>query len=231
MPSIVYLVSGANRGIGGCYFLFLLAIPDDFDERIGLELVKTLLARPNIVVFAGARDPSKATDLQTLEKEHPGKLHVVKLTSTNEAENKAVAEHIKTIAGRLDVVIANAGNISALSYRTRYTELNSLGTGIAKDHELGLTVPLASLREHFEVNTLGPLALFQATYPLLRVSTASPKFIPVSSLAGSLEIGTKAPLQKLAYGTSKAALNFLTRKLRMENDGLGVFLSLNLLLC
>jgi NAD(P)-dependent dehydrogenase (short-subunit alcohol dehydrogenase family) len=71
--------------------------------------VKSLLARSNTVIFAGARDPSKAMDLQALEKEHPGKLHIVKLTSTNEVENKAAAEHIKSVIGRLDVVIANAG--------------------------------------------------------------------------------------------------------------------------
>ena len=33
----------------------------------------------------------------------------MKLTSANEAENKAAVEQIKQIAGRLDVVIANAG--------------------------------------------------------------------------------------------------------------------------
>jgi NAD(P)-dependent dehydrogenase (short-subunit alcohol dehydrogenase family) len=93
--------------------------------------------------------------------------------------------------------------------------------GIAKDNDLGSAAPLASMREHFEVNTLGPLVLFQAMYPLLRASTASPKFIPVSSGVGSIEFGTQLPLQKIAYGTSKAALNYLTRKLRIENDGLG----------
>jgi NAD(P)-dependent dehydrogenase (short-subunit alcohol dehydrogenase family) len=76
--------------------------------------VKSLLSRSNIVIFAGARDPSKATDLQALEKEHPGRLHIVKLTSTNEVENKAVAEHIKSVIGRLDVVIANAGERSLI---------------------------------------------------------------------------------------------------------------------
>jgi NAD(P)-dependent dehydrogenase (short-subunit alcohol dehydrogenase family) len=99
--------------------------------------------------------------------------------------------------------------------------------GIAADHALGLVVPLASMREHFEVNTLGPLALFQAVYPLLKASTASPKFIPVSSGIGSIAYGSQLPVQKLAYGTSKAALNYLTRKLRMENEGLGMFLSFN----
>jgi NAD(P)-dependent dehydrogenase (short-subunit alcohol dehydrogenase family) len=73
--------------------------------------VKALLARPDVVVFAGTRDPSKSTDLQVLRKEHEGKLHIVKLTSANEAENKAAVDYIKAITGQLDVVIANAGNV------------------------------------------------------------------------------------------------------------------------
>jgi NAD(P)-dependent dehydrogenase (short-subunit alcohol dehydrogenase family) len=106
----------------------------------------------------------------------------------------------------------------------------TMASAIAKDPATVLDIPLASMREHFEVNTLGPLVLFQATYPLLKVSTASPKFVPVSSGAGSLEFGSKLPMKQIAYGTSKAALNYLTRKLRMENDGLGAFFSSNVLL-
>jgi NADP-dependent 3-hydroxy acid dehydrogenase YdfG len=61
------------------------------------------------VVFAGARDPSKALDLQSLAKDNADKLHVVRLISADEANNKDVAEEIKASVGRLDVVIANAG--------------------------------------------------------------------------------------------------------------------------
>jgi NAD(P)-dependent dehydrogenase (short-subunit alcohol dehydrogenase family) len=73
------------------------------------------------------------------------------------------------------------------------------------------------------VNVNGPLVLFQATYPLLKTSTPSPKFIAISSIAGSITIGPGFPFKAIAYGASKAALNFVVRKIRSENDGLGEF--------
>jgi NADP-dependent 3-hydroxy acid dehydrogenase YdfG len=60
-------------------------------------------------VFAGARDPSAAKDLQALESQHPGKVHAVKLIANDEQGNRDAVEYVKTKAGRLDVVIANAG--------------------------------------------------------------------------------------------------------------------------
>ncbi|KZO92388.1 NAD(P)-binding protein [Calocera viscosa TUFC12733] len=185
MSPSVYLVSGANRGIG-------------------LAIVAQLAARENTVVFAGARNPSAATDLQALESKCPGKVHIVKLTSTDEADNKAAVVKIKEIAGRLDVVIANAG-----------TGGNSV---VPSEH-----VSLDEMRETFEVNVLGPLVLFQATYQLLKASTDSPKFIVISSGAGSLEAGTKFPAPILPYGTSKAAVNYVAAKLHYEYPGLVVF--------
>jgi NAD(P)-dependent dehydrogenase (short-subunit alcohol dehydrogenase family) len=71
--------------------------------------VTVLVERADVVVFAGARQPGSAAELHALAKAHPGKLHVLKLTSTDEADNRAAAAEIKRIAGRLDVVIANAG--------------------------------------------------------------------------------------------------------------------------
>jgi NADP-dependent 3-hydroxy acid dehydrogenase YdfG len=63
-------------------------------------------------VFAGARDPTRVTELEALAKEFPGKLYIVKLVSAEEDTNKAVVEEIKAKAGRLDVVIANAGQFA-----------------------------------------------------------------------------------------------------------------------
>jgi NADP-dependent 3-hydroxy acid dehydrogenase YdfG len=48
-------------------------------------------------------------------KEHSGKLHIIKLISADEANNRVAVQEIKKIAGRLDVVIANAGAIPSLS--------------------------------------------------------------------------------------------------------------------
>jgi NADP-dependent 3-hydroxy acid dehydrogenase YdfG len=63
-------------------------------------------------VFAGARDLTRVAELETLAKEFPRKLHIVKLVSADEDTNKAAVEEIKAKAGRLDVVIANAGQFA-----------------------------------------------------------------------------------------------------------------------
>ena len=66
-----------------------------------------------------------------------------------------------------------------------------------------------------QVNALGVLLLFQSTYPLLKKSS-SPKFIPISALGGSIAFAAELPLNILPYSVSKAALNFITRKLHFE---------------
>ncbi|KAL1680835.1 hypothetical protein EV122DRAFT_207000 [Schizophyllum commune] len=176
MSPIVYLVSGANRGIG-------------------LSLVTLLAARPDTIVFAGARDSARATDLQSLATGHPNRVYPVKLISADRASNAAAAEEIKRVAGRLDVVIANAAISECIE--------NMLG------------VPKEELVRHFEINSVGPLVLFQAAWPLLKASPA-PKFVPVTSMVGSVEVGSLFDIDNIPYGTSKAALNWITRKLHHD---------------
>jgi len=155
----VYLVSGANRGIG-------------------LGLVTQLAKRSNAVVFAGARTPSTASSLQALTSQHPGKFPVLTLVSGDEVGNRAAVAEIKRIVGRLDVVIANAGICSLIAPAMETTP--------------------EVMREHYDVNVIGTLVLFQATYPLLSASTPTPKFIPISSGAGSILDGAKFFLKVMA---------------------------------
>jgi len=183
MSSTVYLVSGANRGIG-------------------LGLVTALAGRENVVVFAGARNPSTAKDLHALAQKYLGKVHVVKLTSGDKAENEAAIAEIKAIAGRLDVVIANAG--------------------ISQYYGTAVVTPIEEMRVHYEVNVIGTLVLFQAAWPLLKASP-SPKFVAISSGAGSIADGASIPVGFTAYGASKAGLNYLVRKLHFEHPELTCF--------
>lgn len=177
----VYLVSGANRGIG-------------------LGFVTALANRENVIVFAGARDPSAASALHGLQEAHPGKVYLVKLVSADETGNRAAIQQIKEKVGRLDVVIANAG--------------------ISKFYGSALETPVQEMHDHYEVNVIGTLVLFQAAYPLMKASTLKPKFVPISSSAGSLAVGSAFPMGHLAYGASKAAENYLARKLHYENEDL-----------
>lgn len=72
------------------------------------------------------------------------------------------------------------------------------------------------MQRHWETNTLGPLYLFQSFYPLLLKSTkAEKKFIITSTLAGSLTAAVPFPLT--AYGSSKAAINFVGIHIHQEH--------------
>ncbi|KZO92378.1 NAD(P)-binding protein [Calocera viscosa TUFC12733] len=188
-PPTVYLMSGATRGIG-------------------LALVAQLAARPGTLVFSGARNPASSPALQALAAQYPGVVHVLQLTVPDEGEARAAVERAREMAGRLDVVVANAGLMNAYVPSDR--------------------LPLEAMREHFEmvnerVNVLGPLVLFQSAWPLLQQS-AEPKFVVISSIVGSLQVGTTFPLPVMAYGTSKAAANWLGRKLHFEYPQLSAFL-------
>lgn len=84
-------VTGANRPNG-----------------IGFSLVSKLVKRTDALVFATARDPTRAAELQSLARENDN-LVILKLEATSEADAQAAAEAVEAKAGRLDVLIANAG--------------------------------------------------------------------------------------------------------------------------
>ncbi|KAK7014258.1 NAD(P)-binding protein [Favolaschia claudopus] len=175
---LVYLISGANRGIG-------------------YGLASILAARPNTIVFAGARDPD-AQSLSELKDKHPN-VYPVKLTSGDQSDNEAAVALIQEIAGQLDVVIANAG--------------------IANYNGPVVDTPAEKFREHFDVNTLGPVVLFQAAHKLLLASpTGAPIFAVISSLIGSM--GRFFYIAATPYGMSKAAVNFLVKTLDVEHPTL-----------
>ncbi|KAJ6482969.1 hypothetical protein C8R47DRAFT_579826 [Mycena vitilis] len=179
MPNkLVYLISGANRGIG-------------------YGLAAALAARPDTIIFAGARDPSSQA-LVDLAAKYPN-LHAVKLTSGGKADNDAAIAQIEATAGQLDVVVANAG--------------------IANHFGPVADTPLAAFRNHYEVNTLGPVVLFQAAHTLLLASpTGAPTFAVISSSMGS--IARYKHISAAPYGMSKAAVNFLVKVLDAEHPAL-----------
>ncbi|KAJ7331528.1 hypothetical protein DFH08DRAFT_708419, partial [Mycena albidolilacea] len=78
------------------------------------------------------------------------------------------------------------------------------------------TTPISEFHDHYSVNTVGPIVLFQAAHALLLASaTHAPIFTVISSVAGS--IGGYYPLHAAAYGASKAAANFLVKVLDDEH--------------
>jgi len=177
----VYLITGANRGIG-------------------FGLTEVLAKRPETVVFAGVRDPASATALKDLSKKYPN-VHILKLTSGSVEDNQDAAKEIERISGQLDIVIANAG--------------------IANHQGPAATTPISQFTDHFNVNTLGPVVLFQAVKDLLLKSpSGAPQFTVISSALGS--IGLMFPFGSSAYGMSKAAANFWIKLLHVEHAAEGI---------
>ncbi|MEN1943122.1 SDR family oxidoreductase [Luteimonas sp. MJ293] len=162
------LVTGANRGLG-------------------LEFTRQLLARGDRVV-ATCRQPGKATALNRLAGEHPGRLHVLPLEM---AEPKSHAELVRELPlvlgkdGRLDLLLNNAG--------------------VLHSGERFGNVGADNLDDSFRTNAAGPFLLTQALAPLLadgaRVVNLSSR---LGSIAATERFGTPS------YNISKAALNMAT---------------------
>ncbi|KUJ18560.1 NAD(P)-binding protein [Mollisia scopiformis] len=177
------------------------------NRGIGKVLLETYLARPNHTVIAAVRDPQHSTSqsLPSLSTASGTKLVLVKIDSNIDTDAPLA---IKTLTQdhkitRLDLVIANAGLCDWFGPT--------------------ISLPVEQLTKTFQVNTIAPLLLFQATYPLLQKSS-NPKFVFVSSSVGSVtNAHVKLPFNCAQYGASKAALNYLARKLHSEVQDVTIF--------
>ena len=162
------LVTGANRGLG-------------------LEFTRQLLARGDRVV-ATCRRPGKATALNALAGEYPGRLHVLPL---DVAEPKTHAELVRELPlvlgddGRLDLLLNNAG---VLHSGERFGRLGA-----------------DNLEHSFRTNASGPLLLTQALAPRLADGA---RVVNLSSRLGS--IASTGRFGTPSYNISKAALNMAT---------------------
>lgn len=180
MPVRHALVTGANRGLG-------------------LELVRQLLAAGDHVV-ATCRRPGKATALNTLAGEHPGRLHVLPLDVADAKSHAELARELPLVLGedgRLDLLVNNAG---VLHSGERFGSLTA-----------------ANFEDSFRTNATGPLLLTQALAPLLadgaRVLNLSSQ---LGSIAGTRRFGTPS------YNLSKAAQNMATVLMAHALAGRGI---------
>lgn len=169
---------------------------------LGRGFVAAYLAQPDSIVVAAVRDPtsSSSKSLQELPKGANSSIIIVKLDSDVETDSQQAVQQLKTEhkITSLDIVIANAG--------------------IMKAYPTVQDAKVESFYEHYRTNVVGVVLLFQAISPLLKASTKSGKFIVMGSLAGSITMADKSPVPNTVYGASKAALNFVTRRIHVENE-------------
>ncbi|RPF21906.1 SDR family NAD(P)-dependent oxidoreductase [Myceligenerans xiligouense] len=172
MTSIT-VITGANKGLG-------------------FETARRLIAAGH-TVYAGARHAHRGELAAHALGARPLLIDV-----TDEASVAAAADQVRAEAGRVDVLVNNAG----------------IAGPAAPAGELNAT----DLQQVFDTNVFGAVRTTRAFLSLLQ-QAARPAIVNVSSALGSLTINADpaahsdllpawAPL--LAYNSSKAALNMLT---------------------
>ncbi|KAI4153344.1 MAG: hypothetical protein LQ340_002369 [Diploschistes diacapsis] len=175
------------------------------NRGIGLGLTTTLLARPNTNVIAAVRNPdTSAKVFADIEAAENSKISVIRIDASIPSDAQAAISQLRDQAEleKIDVVIANAA--------------------IADHYGPVADIKLDEVMRHFAVNVVGQIALFQATLPLLEKSENA-KFVGIASLAGSIGDMEKFPMPCLAYGTSKAGLNYFLRKAHFENEKITIY--------
>ena len=176
-------------------------------QGLGKALVESYLTKPDNVVIAAVRDPTHTSSksLYAIPKSPSSTLIVVKVDSISETDAATAVSQMQSRHNvqALDVVIANAG--------------------IARVFPKVDEAHMSDLLEHYQVNAIGTMLLYQATLPLLKRSHRSAKFVVMSSSAGTIEDQDKVPVPNAAYGPSKAALNWIVRKIHLENENLIAF--------
>ena len=204
------LISGANKGIPLRLIREMIASCANSILSylgIGRGFVEKYLSRPNTTVVATVRNTS-ATDSKSLNhipKAEGSKVVVTKVESTSETDAAEAVQSLKSHGiTKLDIVIANAGIYKLQAFQP-VAEMQTV-----------------DLMEHVNVNAAGVVRLFQATWPLLQKAD-KPKFMVVSSGVGTIAGMEHVPWTVSSCGASKAAVNFLTRRIHFENKNLIAF--------
>jgi NAD(P)-dependent dehydrogenase (short-subunit alcohol dehydrogenase family) len=170
MDGQVALVTGATRGIG--------------------TEIANRLAERGATVYAGARDPA---DVTATDRE------AVELDVTDDGTIRAAVRRVDDEAGRLDVLVNNAG--------------------IAGPEEPLHEVDVAGIDDTLAVNLRGPVVLARHALPLL-LERPGGRVVNVSSGMGALGEGMSGSYGP--YRVSKAGINALSVYLHGEYGDRGL---------
>jgi NAD(P)-dependent dehydrogenase (short-subunit alcohol dehydrogenase family) len=146
-------------------------------------------------VFATYRSEGSQQALEALSADSGGRLEILQLDVCDDDSTSSAAEHVSGLTDHVDILVNNAGVFPGES-----------GT-ILPD------IDLQKMRDAFEANTIGPVRVTRAFLLLLKQSE-QPVVAHISSGAGSLSGALDKP--HYAYGTSKAALNRVTRGMTQD---------------
>lgn len=185
------LVVGASRGIG-------LATVEAL-----LSQSSSPLAAP--VVLAACRHPAQAETLRALQQNYPERLVIVDVDVANADSISALAQQVRQVTSRLDMVINTVGLLHEAASADGVTALRP---------EKALSQLRAdALARSFAVNAWAPILLAQALMPLF--SRQQPfVFASLSARVGS--IGDNQLGGWYSYRAAKAAQNQLLKTWAIE---------------
>jgi NAD(P)-dependent dehydrogenase (short-subunit alcohol dehydrogenase family) len=192
----VALITGGNRGLG-------------------LQTAREL-GRLGVYLILGVRDLKKGKAAEADLKREGFRAEVVRLDVTDSATHDESHDRIEKRYGKLDILINNAG-----VWKESATSSSHVPGG-----NFTSTLPLEILRETFETNFFGTVALTQRLLPLIHKAPAG-RIVNVSSIMGSLTLHSDPgssiyPHKVFAYDASKTALNAFTVHLAHELRGTSI---------
>lgn len=165
------------------------------NKGIGFETARLLAAR-DITVLVGARDQQRGQQAEKALRDAGADAHHVVLDVTDERTIEQAAAWVEREYGKLDILVNNAGI--------------ARGDGSGRPSE----TTLRTLREVFETNVFGIVAVTNAMLPLLR-RAPSGRIVNLSSEVGSITAMTNPdspmwPMASVPYPASKTAVNMVT---------------------
>ncbi len=179
-----------------------IALITGANKGIGYETARALGAQ-GATVLVGARDAEAGQRAADELKQAGIDARPVRLDVTDADSVARAAEWIGAEFGRLDILVNNAAI-----------------TGGPQGGATASTASIAVLREVFETNVFGLVAVTNAMLPLLREAPAA-RIVNVSSEVGSVALTTEPQspmwaMTSIPYGTSKTAVNMITTKYAKE---------------
>jgi len=174
-----------------------LALVTGANKGIGFETAKQLAAH-NIKVLLGARNETQGKKAEVALRDLSLDVTFVKLDISNSTDIDNVKNYIEGEYGVLDILVNNAAIFVDGAWFGNNTE----------------TVPIQILRDTFDINYFGTVALTQALLPAIKKSEAG-RIVNISSMSGSFGVHLDKEhwlysLKPYAYSASKTALNQFT---------------------
>jgi len=172
-----------------------IALITGANKGIGYQTARLLGAR-GMTVLAGARDTARGREAERALRDGGADARFVRLDVTDEGSARRAADWVEAEFGVLDVLVNNAGI--------------ARGDGAGRPSQ----TTLATLREVYETNVFGVVAVTNAMLPLLLRAPAG-RIVNVSSEVGSITSmtdpdGPMAAMASVPYPSSKTALNMVT---------------------